>query len=89
MEEVIGKLKVVVFHNDENLYSVIKIKPDDYDDKKYLTVVGNFNIPNNTSNYKFYGEYIVHPRFGSQFVATNYEELFPSSKEEIFSKNGN
>ena len=83
MEEVIGKLKVVVFHNKENLYSVIKVKPDDYEDKKYLTIVGNFNIPNNTSNYKFFGEYIVHPRFGSQFVATNYEELLPTSKEEV------
>ena len=83
MEEVIGKLKVVIFHNKENLYSVIKVKPDDYEDKKYLTIVGNFNIPNNTSNYKFFGEYIVHPRFGSQFVATNYEELLPTSKEEV------
>ena len=81
MEEVIGKLKVVVFHNKENLYSVIKIKVDE-DDKNYLTVVGNFNIPNNTNNYKFYGEYNVHPRFGSQFLATSYEELLPTSKEE-------
>ena len=45
MDEVIGKLKVVVFHNNENLYSVIKIKTDE--DDKYLTVVGNFSIPNN------------------------------------------
>lgn len=82
MEEVIGKLKVVVFHNRENLYSVIKIKIDE-DDKNYLTVVGNFNIPNTTNNYKFIGEYNVHPRFGSQFVATSYEELLPTSKEEI------
>lgn len=83
MEEVIGKLKVVVFHNNENLYSVIKIKIDGEDDNKYLTVVGNFNLPNSTSNYKFSGEYIVHPRFGSQFNCTSYQELLPSSKEEI------
>lgn len=82
MEEVIGKLKVVVFHNQENLYSVIKIKIDE-DEKNYLTVVGNFNIPNSTSNYKFFGEYNVHPRFGSQFIATSYEELLPTSKEEV------
>ena len=81
MEEVIGKLKVVVFHNKENLYSVIKIKVDE-DDKNYLTVVGNFNLPNTTNNYKFMGEYNVHPRFGSQFIATSYEELLPTSKEE-------
>ena len=80
MDEVIGKLKVVVFHNNENLYSVIKIKTDE--DDKYLTVVGNFSIPNNTNNYKYYGEYYNHPRFGTQFVATRHEELLPSSKEE-------
>lgn len=83
MEEVIGKLKVVVFHNNENLYSVIKIKVDGQEDNKYLTVVGNFNIPNTNSNYKFMGEYIVHPRFGSQFNCSSYEELLPTSKEEI------
>ena len=81
MDEVIGKLKVVVFHNNENLYSVIKIKPEDGDDKKFLTVVGNFHIPNNTSNYKFFGDYNVHPRFGSQFIATRYEELLLLAKK--------
>ena len=75
MDEIIGKLKVVVFHNNENLYSVIKVKTDE--DDKYLTIVGNFSIPNNSSNYKYYGEYYNHPRFGMQFVATRHEELLP------------
>ena len=68
MDEVIGKLKVVVYHNNDNLSSVIKVKTDE--DDKYLTIVGNFSIPNSNSNYKYYGEYYNHPRFGSQFVAT-------------------
>jgi len=80
MDEVIGKLKVVVFHNNDNLYSVIKVRTDE--DDKYLTIVGNFSIPNNNSNYKYFGEYYNHPRFGTQFVATRHEELLPSSKEE-------
>ena len=82
MDEVVGKLKVVVFHNNENLYSVIKIKIKTEGDDQYLTVVGNFSIPNTTNNYKYYGEYYNHPRFGTQFIAQRHEELLPSSKEE-------
>ena len=83
MEEVVGKLKVVVFHNEENLYSVIKIKVNEETDNKYLTLTGNFPIPNENNDYKYKGEYINHPRFGSQFLVREYEELLPNSKEAI------
>lgn len=83
MEEVIGKLKVVVFHNEENLYSVIKIRIDNASEDKYLTLTGNFPLPNENNDYKYKGEYINHPRFGVQFAVSEYEELLPSSKEAI------
>ena len=83
MEEVIGRLKVVVFHNEDNLYSVIKIKVNDETDKKYLTLTGNFPIPNDSNDYKFKGEYVNHPRFGSQFLVSEYEEILPNSKDAI------
>ncbi len=83
MEEIRGKLKVVVFHNDENLYSVIKIKISDESDNKYMTLTGNFPIPNENNEYIYKGEYINHPRFGQQFVVQNYEELLPNGKDAI------
>lgn len=83
MEEIVGKLKVVVFHNEENLYSVIKIKINEETDNKYMTLTGNFPIPNENNNYRFKGEYINHPRFGSQFVVSEYEEILPNSKDGI------
>lgn len=83
MEEVVGKLKVVVFHNEDNLYSVIKIKLNEETDNKYLTLTGNFPIPNDTNDYRFKGEYINHPRFGSQFIVSEYEEILPNSKDAI------
>ena len=83
MEEVVGKLKVVVFHNEENLYSVIKIKINEETDNKYLTLTGNFPVPKENINYKFKGEYVNHPRFGSQFVVNEYEEILPNNKEGI------
>ena len=83
MEEIVGKLKVVVFHNEENLYSVIKIKLNDDSDNKYLTLTGNFPIPSENNDYKYKGEYVNHPKFGSQFVVSEYEEMLPNSKEGI------
>jgi exodeoxyribonuclease V alpha subunit len=83
MEEVVGRLKVVLFHNDDNLYSVIKIKVNDETDSKYLTLTGNFPIPNDTTDYKYRGEYTTHPRYGAQFIVSEYEELLPNSEEAI------
>ena len=83
MEEIVGRLKVIVFHNEENLYSVIKIKVSDESDNKYMTLTGNFPIPNENNDYKYKGEYVTHPRFGLQFVVSEYEEILPNSKDEI------
>ena len=83
MEEVIGKLSVIIFHNEENLYSVIKLKVSEATDNNYLTLTGNFPIPNENIEYKFKGEYKNHPRFGQQFIVSEYEEILPNSKDSI------
>lgn len=83
MEEIVGKLKATIFHNEENLYSIIKIKVNEETDNKYMTLTGNFPIPNENTNYLYKGEYINHPRFGVQFVVSEYKELLPNSKESI------
>ena len=44
MEEIVGKLSVVIFHNEENLYSVIKVKVSEETDNKYVTLTGNFPV---------------------------------------------
>lgn len=83
MEEIEGKLKAVIFHNEENLYSVIKIKLNEETDNKYMTLTGNFPLPNDNTNYLYRGEYVKHPKFGVQFVVSEYKELLPNSKESI------
>ena len=62
MDEIVGKLSVVIFHNEENLYSVIKIKVSEESDNKYMTLTGNFPIPNENNEYRFKGEYDVSYR---------------------------
>ena len=83
MEEIIGKLSIVIFHNEENLYSVIKIMVSEGSEDKYVTVTGNFPIPNDNVEYRFKGEYKKHPRFGIQFVVSEYEEILPNSEDSI------
>lgn len=83
MEEIVGRLSVVIFHNEENLYSVIKIKVSDASNEKYITLTGNFPVPNENCDYRFRGEYVKHPRFGQQFVVSEYEELLPNSEDSI------
>ena len=83
MDEIVGKLSVVIFHNEENLYSVIKVKVSEETDNKYVTLTGNFPIPNENNEYRFVGEYTKHPRFGVQFVVSNYQEILPNSEEAI------
>ena len=83
MEQIEGKLKAVIFHNEENLYSVIKIKLNEETDNKYMTLTGNFPLPNDSTNYLYRGEYVKHPKFGVQFVVSEYEELLPNNKESI------
>lgn len=83
MEEVVGRVKAVIFHNEENLYSVIKIKINEETDNKYLTLTGNFPLPNENIDYIYKGEYIKHPRFGVQFVVSEYSEILPNSRDSI------
>ncbi len=83
MEQIAGKLIVVVFHNEETLYSVIKVKPTDDVNSKQVTLTGNFPIPDENKEYLYKGEYITHPKFGKQFVVSEYEEILPSNKDSI------
>ncbi len=82
MDELIGKVKVVIFHNEDNLYSVVKVKLSD-EINKYVTITGNFPLLDKNFVYKFHGEFVDHPRFGKQFQLEKYERILPSSKEGI------
>ncbi|HHU60265.1 TPA: ATP-dependent RecD-like DNA helicase [bacterium] len=83
MDEIIAKVKVVLFHNEDNMYSVIKVKVEDTTDNDYLTITGNFPLLDINSVYKFKGEYVSHPRYGKQFNLSQYEKVLPNSKEGV------
>lgn len=83
IEQIIARIKVIVYHNEESMFSVVKVKIQDDNEKNYLTVTGNFPLLEIDEIYKFEGEYKSHPRYGEQLIVSSYEKILPDSKEAI------
>lgn len=50
---------------------------------KTITFKGNFDSLNHSEMYYFYGEGVVHPKYGFQFDVTEYERIKPEGKDGI------
>jgi exodeoxyribonuclease V alpha subunit len=88
MELVTGTIERVTYYNEENGYSVIKIKPD----KKMqdaqardgtVTVVGTMPELGVGETVQFGGEWITDPKYGKQFRVEQVMPIQPSSLEGI------
>jgi len=81
-----GRHLVTIFHNEQNLYSVLRIRVDetnhDYDDKEAV-ITGYLPKMNEEESYTFYGDFKEHPRFGLQLQATSFRKEMPQSKQGI------
>ncbi len=81
-ESVIGKIKNFIYQAEDSLYKVVKIITDDDDE---MTVVGYFPLLSEELRYEFFGEYIEHQKFGTQFKVSTFKRLDIDSKEGIIS----
>lgn len=83
-----GRHIMTIFHNAENLYSVIRIRIDetnvDYKEKE-VVIVGHFPQIHEEETYVFYGDFKNHPRFGKQFNATRFKKELPQTKQGVIS----
>ena len=77
--EKIGKLEHIIFHNEENGYTVGVFETED----EQFTVTGNFHHPNPALQYRIVGNFKVHKKYGEQFNVESYEELMPSDTDGI------
>ncbi len=81
-----GKHLVTIFHNEQNLYTVLRIRVEetneDYEDKEAV-ITGYFPRVHEQESYIFYGEMKEHPRFGLQFHATHFRKDMPQSKQGV------
>jgi len=86
MKYIQGIVKAIIFHSEENSYTIIKIKVTDsnenltlftYDD--YLTITGYFPQPMRGEEIKYFGEFKEHSRYGLQYVVRSFEKLSDTS----------
>lgn len=80
---LVGTIEKVIFHNSENGYSVLEIKPkgakSDLDER--ITAVGNLPDVRVDDEYKFEGEWKSHRKYGKQFVVETCELLLPVTRQ--------
>ncbi|GHT95089.1 ATP-dependent RecD-like DNA helicase [Alphaproteobacteria bacterium] len=76
-----GQLERVTFENEENAYTVAKIKVYGYSD--LVTIVGNIPSPTPGEILSLSGEWIEHPKFGEQFKVVFCSCEVPSSVDGI------
>lgn len=81
-----GRHLVTIFHNEQNLYSVVRIRLDETNisyEEKEAVVTGYFPRIHEDETYIFYGQLKDHPRFGLQFHVDHFRKDMPQSKDGI------
>lgn len=72
-----GQIERVTYTNDENGYTVAKLKV--YGQRDLVTIVGNLMAPTPGEIIRMRGEWCNHPRFGQQFKIVHYKSMVPAS----------
>ncbi|UCG99946.1 MAG: ATP-dependent RecD-like DNA helicase, partial [Deltaproteobacteria bacterium] len=72
-----GQIERITYTNDENGYTVAKVKVNGRRD--LVTVVGNLMAPTPGEIIRMDGEWTNHPRYGEQFRVVHYKSLVPAS----------
>ena len=79
MEEKQGIITEIIFHNEDNGYTIAVMETED----EYFTVVGCLPSCVKGSSYKLRGTFKVHPTYGEQFAFNEFEEMLPTGKAGI------
>jgi len=75
-----------IFHNEDNLYSVIRVRVEETNEahiEKDVVVTGYFPLLIEYDTYTFFGSFKEHPRFGKQYVVDHFRKEFPETKEGV------
>lgn len=79
METVRGVVEDLVYSNEENGYSVVRLKSGE----ETITAVGSMVSPVPGELLRLEGEWKNHPRFGRQFSVSVYEAAPPATADGI------
>ena len=90
MNYIKGKLKKIIFHNNDSGYVVALFRVKETNDvamkekvNKSITVTGVFTDVNIDINMILYGNYIHNEKFGMQYAVDSYEIEMPTTKDAI------
>ena len=76
-----GSVERIVFHNEENGYTVLRLVPEGGKDTQ--TVIGHMMQPQAGVRLRVSGRWVSNPRFGRQIQMESCEELMPATTEGI------
>lgn len=87
MNFIKGKFKQIIYETDTGykvgLFRVLETDITDLEINKTVTFTGKFVELIKEDSYIFYGNYVHHERYGSQFSTLKYEKIIPEGKEAI------
>jgi len=90
MDQVRGKIKNYVFHNDENSYSIARLITED---QKTVTIVGYFPVVSEDMTYEFSGTWVKHSTYGEQLKVESslldFDDLLTYTYYYLTSNNNN
>ncbi|MFW6216794.1 MAG: ATP-dependent RecD-like DNA helicase [Desulfohalobiaceae bacterium] len=81
LESLQGQIERVTYTNEENAYTVAKVKVSGYRD--LVTVIGNIPSPQAGQILKMKGEWANHPKYGEQFKTVYCECSVPATSAGI------
>jgi exodeoxyribonuclease V alpha subunit len=77
MERLLGTLERITFRNEENFYSVLRLRCREH--KDLVTAVGNFPQLAVGETLDMQGEWTMHPDYGRQFKVASYQSVVPAT----------
>lgn len=81
-----AQVLVTIFHNEENLYSVVRMRVietnEAYDDKEVI-VTGHFPRMHEEEIFTLTGTFKEHPRYGMQYHTETFKKELPQTKSGI------
>jgi exodeoxyribonuclease V alpha subunit len=81
MRELRGQIERITYTNEENGYTVARVRVRG--ERDLVTVVGNLMAPTPGEELHMSGEWEVHPRYGRQFKVSDYRSAAPASVSGI------
>lgn len=75
-----GSIEHVIYYNEENGYAVCDLGTDNDD---LITVTGIMPYISEGDSVKVYGEWRHNPKYGKQFVVSQYERFLPANATAI------